>query len=393
MAGRGTLRERGNGKWELTVALGVDASGKQIRKYRTVKAKDKREAERLLARFVVEVDSGVAGSNENITVKDFISSWFSDYADKNLAPKTLFRYKQLSERIKTAIGHIKLGKLKPNHLIQFYNNLQEPGVRKDGKENKGLSERTILHYHRLIHTVLETAVQWQYIAANPASRVKPPKVPKRQMPAYDEVQVAAMLSALTNEPFQYQVIVWLALATGMRQGEIMGLEWKHIDFSSNIIRVEQAAQYVPGKGTFLKAPKNETSHRVIAVPTTVMQMIKEHKKQQAEQRLLLGNKWDKSERVFTQVFGKPMYPQTMSTWFPKFLKRHQLPHMNFHGLRHTCASLLIAEGATPVDLSKRLGHSTSSTTLNIYSHSFQKADERLSEKMSAILQNATVKKA
>lgn len=179
----------------------------------------------------------------------------------------------------------------------------------------------------------------------------------------------------------------------MRQGELMGLEWKHINLITNTINIQQASQYVPGKGTFLKKPKNETSCRLVAIPLAVTQMLKEHKKQQNENRLLLGDKWEHCDRVFTQAFGKPMYPQTMSKWFPTFLRRHELPHMNFHGLRHTCASLLIADGATSVDLSKRLGHSNVSTTQNIYSHSFQKADEKLSDKMANILTNATRKKA
>jgi integrase len=124
-----------------------------------------------------------------------------------------------------------------------------------------------------------------------------------------------------------------------------------------------------------------------------MSMLKEYKKQQSEARLLLGDKWHKTESVFTQSDGKPMHPATMSGWFPSFLSRHKLPHMNFHGLRHTCSSLLIADGATAVDLAKRLGHITPSTTLNIYSHAFQKSDEKLAGKMADILANVTRKKA
>lgn len=396
MAGRGTLRERGNNKWELTVALGIEG-GKQVRKYCTVTANTKREAERLLARFVTDIESGYVGDNRNTKLENFIETWLRDYAEKNLAPKTLFRYKQLTKRIKLALGHLKLEKIKPTHLLSFYNNLLEPGIRQDNRQQdpdtkkqlKGLSERTVLHYHRLLHTVLEAAVQWQYIAINPASRVKPPKVPKTQMACYDDQQVGLMLLALRQEPINYQALVWLAVSTGMRQGEIMGLEWKHIDLSSGTIRVEQAAQYIPGQGNFLKLPKNEYSRRVVAAPPAVMQLLKEHKVAQNEIRLQLGSKWQGDDRVFTQYNGKPMYANSMSNWFPDFAKRHNLPHMNFHGLRHTCASLLIADGATVSDLSKNLGHSNSSTTLNVYSHSFQKANEKLASKMGDILSKAT----
>jgi integrase len=171
----------------------------------------------------------------------------------------------------------------------------------------------------------------------------------------------------------------------MRQGELMGLEWKHFDLDKKTISIQQCAQYLPGKGIFLKDPKNETSKRLISVPASVMELLKRYKKEQAAERLQMGDKWQASDRLFTTWDGRPMYPNEMSSWFPKFLKRHKLPHLNFHGLRHTSATLLIAEGATATDLSRRLGHSNTSTTMNIYAHSLQKADNVLASKMDNIL--------
>lgn len=153
---------------------------------------------------------------------------------------------------------------------------------------------------------------------------------------------------------------------------------------------------MPKQIASVKPPKNESSRRLLAIPVVVMAMLEEHRRQQDELRRELGPKWNQCEHpkdfVFTQRNGKAMFPGTMSKWFPDFLARHKLPHLNFHGLRHTCASLLIAEGATPTDLSKRLGHSTANTTLAVYAHSFKKADEKLADKMASILQNVTVEK-
>lgn len=386
----GSVQKTGDASWKLTVSCGFDSAGKRIRKTKTVNCKSEREAKKELALFVAEIEKGQYIDAKKTTFSDIAALWLKDYAEKHLAPKTLYRYKQLLEtRIIPAIGHLQLQKLQPPHLLSFYNNLAEPGIRMDGKETKGLSERTILHHHRLIHTILESAVQWQYLLYNPASRVKSPKVNKKTAAVYDQEQTSNLLLAAQSEPPKYQTIILLAIATGMRQGEIMGLTWKHIDFENNTISVEQAAQYLPGKGFFLKEPKNESSKRLISVPASVVNLLRAYKKGQAEERLQLGDKWQASDMVFTTWDGRPMFPIEMSSWFPRFLKRHSLPHLPFHGLRHTSATLLIAEGATATDLSKRLGHSTTSTTMNIYAHSLQKADSVLANKMDLILNSKT----
>ena len=404
----GSVQKTGLYSWKLTVSGGFDGGGKRIRHTRTIRVtsdnpeKQKKEADQQLGIFIAEIEKGQCSTAKKLVFKEFIEIWLRDYAEKQLAPKTLFRYRQLLDsRIIPALGKLKLETIKPNHLLSFYSNLAEPGIRKDKRKNdpdseteiqlEGLSERTILHHHRLIHTILATAVQWQYIVNNPASRVKAPKVPKKPAAVYDQEQTTALLAAVQSEPFKYQVITLLAIATGMRQGEIMGLTWKHVNYDSNFIQVQQAAQYLPGKGRFLKDPKNETSKRTISVPSTVMDILKQYKKHQAEERLQLGDKWKASDMLFTSWDGQPMYPNEMSTWFPKFLKRHNLQPLPFHGLRHTSATLLIAEGLTATDLSRRLGHSTTSTTMNIYAHSLQKADEVAAQKMGNILSGSNKK--
>lgn len=389
MAGR--IEKRGENAYRLIAYGGYDSNGKQVIYRKTVKTNSKKEAEKMLAEFVTEVERGQITTNKNHDFEEFINIWLKDYAQTQLAPKTLFRYQEmLKSRIIPSLGHLSLNKIKPNHLLTFYSYLEGDNIRLDGKQG-GLSERTILHHHRLIHAILETAVNWQYLFDNPASRVKPPKVPKKQMHVFNAVDLAILLQSLEQEPLKYQVIVLLALATGMRQGEIMGLEWRHVDFSNNTIKIEQCAQYLPGIGEFLKDPKNETSKRTVSVPTSIIDLLKKYQKEQMEQKTLLADKWQGSERLFTTWDGNPMQPIQMSTWFPKFLKRHNLPHIPFHGLRHTNATLLIANGATATDLSRMLGHANTTTTLNIYTHSFQNANTLLADKMGNILNNISDK--
>jgi integrase len=318
-----------------------------------------------------------------------------DYAETNLAPKTLFRYKEILDgRILPSMGHIKLDQLRPTQIIEFENMLREDGIRKDRKAG-GLSEKTILQHHRIISSILNDAVQWQVIYSNPAVRVKPPKVPKRQAACYDEDQMVTLLGTLDQLPpkfLKYRVMVDLALATGLRRGELMGLEWKDIDLETCILEVRQASQYLPGKGCFIKDPKNETSKRLIAVPANSVALLKKWKAQQSEQRLKISDCWHKKNKngedenwVFTTWDGRQMHPDTPTKWFNKFLADKKLPHIPWHGLRHTSATLLIADGSDIREVSGRLGHANTSTTGNIYAHFLKKADQAAAEKLNNLM--------
>lgn len=398
----GSIEKRGKNSWRLVVSCGLDGEGNQIKKTKSVtvntdcpeksckgcakitRCRARKEAEQALAEFVLEIEKGTFVAPSKLTFKDFVERWLRDYAETNLAPKTLFRYRQLLDsRIFPAMGHLKIEQIRPVHLLEFYKNLQEDGIRLDGKPGK-LSERTILHHHRLLSTIFNDAVEWQVIPSNPAARVKPPKVKKKQVPCYDEQQTAALLEALEKAPLKYRAMVALDLATGVRRGELMGLEWKDVDFEKGTITVRRAAQYLPGKGTFEKDPKNETSKRTIAVPGSVMALLKEYRKVWLENRLKVGDLWQGSDRLFTTWDGKPMHPDTITKWFPQFLAKNGLPHINFHALRHTSISLLILEGVHPKAISARAGHSNISTTMDIYGHLLKSADREAAEKLEGL---------
>lgn len=422
--------------WRLQVSNGFDANGKRIRPSMTVEAKDEREARRKLASFVAQVENGLYLEPSKMSFKDFSEKWLKDYAEKQLAPKTVWRYRQmLDSRIIPAIGNLKLEKITPLKLIEFYNFIQEPHkfVAKPTKrssneseldesndvklaESPGLSDRTILHHHRLIHKMFESAVQWQLMLSNPAARVDPPKAKKKEAPHFDEDQTNILISALEDESIEFKTIVLLTLFCGLREGELMGLEWSDIDFEKCTLEVNRASQYVPGLGTFVKNPKNESSSRKISIPGSIVDLLKQYKVWQNERRLRIGSKWvyklevDGKEvdnnRIFTQWNGAPMFPTTPTKLFSQFIIRYNakiqndeslqeeekrkylLPKVNFHGLRHTNATLLIAQGVNIKTISSRLGHSTVSTTTDIYSHSLRSADIDA----AARLENALMKK-
>lgn len=386
----GSIERRGD-SYRLIVSAGTGPGGIRKRYTKTIHVKSPREAEKELAKFITEVESSSYIEPSKLTFKAFCEKWLKEYADSNLAPKTRYEYERFLElRIIPGLGHLQLSKIKPIHLVEFYSNLQEEGIRLDGR-GKTLSNKTIVHYHRLISVILETAVKWQLIPMNPANKVDPPKVKKTEADFFDENEILQMIEALEAEDIKYKVAVMTTISSGLRLGELMGLKWTHINFDNQTIEIKQSNQYIPGVGTITKDPKNETSKRIISMPVSVMDMINKLRIDQVEQRLKCGDKWKNrddeknTDFVFTQWDGRPMHPSTPSKWFVKFLENHGLRKITFHQLRHTSATMLINAGLNIRALSSRLGHSNTSTTLNIYSHALKSADKSAAEKMEEIM--------
>ena len=391
----GTIEKRGN-SFRLIVYAGYVVQGKQIRHKKTIKFEAKtekaklREAKKALGMFQSEVEKGQYFGSAKMTFKEFVDWWLQDYAevDGNLAPKTLYRYKEiLNSRIIPALGHMKITEIRPMHLIKFYKSLQQDGIRKDAKTG-GLSNKTILQHHAIISSILGDAVQWEVIPFSPAAKVTPPKVKKAEVAYYDEEETAALLAALEKEPpeaLRYKVAVILALTTGCRRGELLGLEWSDIDFENSIINIQRAAQYLTGVGHFTKEPKNDSSKRIIPIPTSMITLLKKYKAYQSQEKLKVGDLWKGSNKLFLTWEGRPMYPGTISQWFKKFLQRHKLKEITFHGLRHTAATLLIGKGVGDRIVASLLGHADPSTTKSIYAKSLKSAERAAADLMESII--------
>ncbi|WP_306487746.1 tyrosine-type recombinase/integrase [Agathobaculum sp.] len=450
-----TITKRGN-SYRFTVSCGYDLNGKQLRRTMTwtppegMTAKQiQKEANRQAVLFEEKCRTGQV-LDGSIRFADFAEQWFANYAEKQLRPRTVGRYRELMPRINAAIGHIRLDRLQPHHLMQFYANLEEAGIREDSKQrfkgdlkemlrsrsitktafaeqagvspavlasitqgknisaesarrvsdalgepvgalfeptgnDKGLSAKTILHHHRLISSILSTAVKWQVIFSNPCERVDPPKVENKEAVYLDEEQTAQLLEALEGESLQHQVIVKLLLYTGMRRGELCGLEWGDIDFDSSTIRVQRSSLYMSGVGVFTDETKNESSQRVMKVSDEAIEMLRVFRTAQRKDRLRLGDQWQDSGRIFTTWNGTPIRPDTITGWFHKFIAKSGLPPIHVHSLRHTNASLLIAAGTNLQTVAKRLGHANTTTTSKIYSHAIKSADEAAAETLQDIL--------
>lgn len=251
--------------------------------------------------------------------------------------------------------------------------------------NGRLAPKTIVDHHRLISKILATAVKWGLIEKNVAKRADPPKIPYREISYLNEEQVCEMISLLDDEPIQYRTMITLLVYTGIRRGELCGLEWKDIDFENQVMRVSRSSQYVGDKNIITKEPKTKSGIRKFTLSITACEMLKQYKLWQLEQRLKAGDRWEECDRLFTTWNGTPIFPDTVTDWFAKFIKRTDLPYVTLHSLRHTNATLMIAEGTDVCTVSKRLGHANTATTLNIYAHALKSKDREAANNLENVL--------
>jgi len=392
--------------YQIRISLGYSSDGRQIRKSMTyippthLTAKQlEKELERQAILFEEKIKNGLS-IDTNIK--------FSDYAEKfmtvkELSPICRSRYYSLLDRINQAIGHIRLSKLKPIHLQEFYKDLKKVISRKTGEP---LSDKTILHHHRLISSILTQATREQIIPRNIAARefMEAPKA-KHNTPKYlDDVQAQELVRLLNDEAdIRVKTALLLLIYSGMRRGELCGLEWSDIDFKNNLLHVRRASQYISGEGLITKNPKNESSIRAMKLPNEVFSMMNEYRIWQAHEKLKNGDRWKhilnikmphsfgyhidemKNDRIFTTDDGGLISPDTINFWLNQFIKKHDLPRITPHSLRHTNITLQIAAGVSIRTIAARAGHSQVSTTTNIYSHAIQSADEAASEALNGIL--------
>ena len=373
----GSIEKRGKNSYRLTVAEGFDLNGKPMIHRKTVHG-TKKDAEVELAKFVTDVQNGLVVDGKSLRFSEFTEIWKRDYGSKELAPTTYKRYcRMLETRILPYFGHFYINKIRPTDIMKFYDLLEKDTqlVRKKGnngsKTKKPLSGKTILEHHRLLRAMLHKAVYWQLIVANPAERVQPPKARKPKRRSYDDEQTKILLEnleLLSIEDTKYKVAIILTVFTGVRLGELMGLEWTDVDFKNGIISINRSSQYLSDMGVFTKVPKTESSIREIAIPEFIISLLEKYKLWYEDQKSIYGELWTDSDRLFVQADGKPMHPSTISKWFVKYVGQIGLPVINFHGLRHTNASLLVAQNIDIAVISARLGHAQISTTLDFYVH-------------------------
>lgn len=256
-------------------------------------------------------------------------------------------------------------------------------------DNRPLSAKTVLEYHHLCSTILQQADKELLIPYNPARKATPPKV-QRKEPNYFQVEdVERIRDALENVPLKWKTITHLLLITGCRRGEVAGLSWNAIDWSKNRIHICRTILYSSKIGVYEDTPKTTESDRYITLPPETMKLLREYREWYFERAAMYGDRWHNTGFLFFQEKtgseGKPMNPDTITSYLDEFSKKYDLPHINPHAFRHTQASILYFNGIDSVSISKRLGHSKVSTTSDIYAHIIKEADERASECIADVI--------
>lgn len=380
--------------YSVRVHRGRGADGRQLKPYTATfevsptwtEKSARKKAEAFAATFEKECREGTISDNRQ-TFRDYCEYVIDLKESRGAKHTTVTRYRELTQRIYPAIGHIKLKDLRPDHLNSLYTALAQPGTNK--RTGGGLSAKTITEHHRLISTVLEQAVKDSFVPFNVAARATLPKVQRKEVNYFQPEQIAAIREALETEPIKWKTLVHMLLITGARRGEILGLKWDKVDFKNNRVYICNNVQYTPDRGIYEDTPKTTKAVRYIALPSETMQLLHQYRAWQSGERLRLGAYYQYQGFVFSQDHGGPMHPDSVTDWLAKFSKRHGLPHINPHAFRHTMASMLYFNGADSVSISKRLGHAQVSTTADIYAHVIAAADQKNADILADIfLKNA-----
>lgn len=383
-----TIRRRPNGTYEIKVSCGYGVDGKQRNQYKSYKPEPgmtKRQIEKEVQRQAILFEEDCKRGHITAAVKfeTFAEQWFEEYAKVNLRPTSYARMKQLTKRVYPAIGHKRLNKITARDIQKFVTDMLVNG--KNMNTGKPLSRKTAVHHLSFISDVFSYAVRMGMLCDNPCRRVFVPKQEQEEKQIYTIEQVKILYENLKSEPMKYQVYLLLSIYSGYRRSEMLGLEWKDIDFEHDLIHVRRTSQYTSEKGIYTDTTKTRKSKRVSKMPASIMNLLRQFKADQNEEARRLGTKWEDYDRLFTKWNGAPMNPQTPFEWLKGYCERIGIPFRNIHSLRHLHASLLIFEGVDVVAVSEDMGHSVVGTTLNLYSHMFQEAKARNCDAISNAL--------
>jgi integrase len=365
--GDGGYRKRGD-SWELKFPATDPATGQ--RKFRYVTFKGTETAARAkLRELVKQAEEGAFIAPARQTFGDVLDAW-----DKALAvsPKTAERYRELVRlHIRPHLGDLKLQSIRATRIEAFYNDLRA-GRRPDGTLGRALAPRTVGHIHRLLTKIFSIAERDGLIMSNPARKADRPRIEPTEIEILTEAQARDVLAKLRGRSIY--LVAALALATGMRRGELLALRWRDVNLDGGELQVQQSLEETI-EGLRFKPPKTKHGRRAISLPAFVVTDLRSHKVTQNEERLALGlGKDSDSGLVFRRPDGAPLAPSSISSEWRRLVGSLKLPKVSFHALRHTHASQLIAAGVDVLTISRRLGHGAPSITLDVYSHLFKPTD-------------------
>jgi integrase len=361
--------------WYAVVDLPPDpATGK--RRQKRVSAKTRRECEERMAALIAAPNTGAAVSVDKTTVAAFVERWLASN-EANVKPSTARRYRDLLRlHVLPVIGALPLVRTTPLHVQELH----------AAWRAKGLSPTSCYHAHYILHRVFAQAVRWRILPNNPCDFTDAPRRGTTELQVWNATQVAAVLSACAGDDLE---ALWrLALLTGMRRGELLGLRWDDVDLERGVLAVRRTLSRGQGGMWEIGSPKTTSGRRSIALPPSARESLQRHRLRQLERRLALGLAWHDEGYVFTNATGGPLHVNSLAHRFGKLIERASVPRIRFHDLRHTSATLLLAQGVHPKIVQERLGHANIAMTLDRYSHVTMDMQRQAADALDAALQSA-----
>ncbi|OMD35136.1 MULTISPECIES: site-specific integrase [Paenibacillus] len=359
-------------KFRVTFDFGTDSKGKRIRKYTS--ASSEAEAKKLLNEFEYNQQRNLLVQTTKMTFSEFLEHWIEKYVKYNCEETTIYGYRNIIfKHIIPFLGNFELQKLQPAHIQQYYKYLMD---------DKLLSPNTVHKHHACIRKALDYGLKQQFVHRNVSDAVTLPKKERFVGQSYTREQLNILLDRVKNT--KLELPVYLAGYLGLRREEIVGLQWKYINFKDRSIQIAEVRTSA-GSKEIVKAPKTEQSKRVLYMTDELFEVLTKARERQEEYKWMLGDEYIDSGYVYIQDNGKPYRVNTLTEQFGLFLERNVLPKIRLHDLRHTFASILYEAGVDLKAISEALGHSDLATTNKIYTHRFDKTHKKTINAMSTAL--------
>ena len=362
--GEGSIYQRKDGRYTASISLGN-------RKRKSFYGKTRKEVQDKLKAALHEQQQGTLVTARQQTVKQFLEGWLENTCRPIVRPLTYLQYRSVIKvHLMPILGHVSLQKLTPEMVRGLYRR----------RLDEGYKPRTIGSMRGVLHRALEDAVKDGLVARNVASLAKAPRIERRDMQQVLTVEEAKKLLDVARDA-SLDVLLLVALTAGMRRGELLALQWSDVDFGNGTLFVHRTVARVTGRGLVVGEPKSKSGRRRIVLPLVAVDALKEHRVRQQEMKLAAGSDWQDGDIVFCRKNGTFFEPNTMGEKLDRLLVQAGFPHMRFHDLRHSAATILLAAGVHPKIVQERLGHSSVAITLDVYSHVLPSMQQETAKKI------------
>lgn len=367
--GEGSIYQRKDGRWAASISL-------ENRRRKYFYGDTRREVQEKLKIALREQQQGMLAASPQQTLKAYLEQWLEQVYRPTIKPLTYQQCRSaVYHHLIPALGSTPLQKLTAAQVQRLCTQ----------KLDEGLAPRTVAVIHAMLQRALENAVKWGLVSRNVAKLVTLPRVERYNAQTLTSEQAMKLLEVARSS--RIETLLLMAITTGMRQGELLALRWSDIDFDQGIVFVRRTVARITGRGHVESEPKTTSSRRRIVLPAVTLQALKDHQQRQEQIRSKLGDKWHEQGLVFAGRYGRYLHTASLAKTLNRLLAQAGLPHMRFHDLRHSAATILLAAGVHPKMVQELLGHSTIAMTMDIYSHVLPPMQQEVANKMDGLFKH------